>query len=222
MFVFGTKFFGRIQYVPGLFYIATKFIHIFFLPLIPLGTYFVFEGSARHDYKGGKDQISTLVKPVPFDIKSVLMAWLRTVLVVAIVVSAVQAVSSGLAGPATIVAIAAALLLHLSYVLSRAGVEKAIELGQKAGFSDDIVARSVQSFLPPFGLYIGGEKYHICPRCGAMNDALAPRVHAGKIVCSACQIELKRDRRFNRDLASLVVLIACGALVALVWAWRSH
>ncbi|HET9618323.1 MAG TPA: hypothetical protein VFP74_14240 [Pseudolabrys sp.] len=222
MFVFGTTFFGKIQSVPGLFYVATKCFHIFFLPLIPLGTYFVFEGSARHDSKGGKDRISTLVKPMPFDIKTVLMAWLRVALILAIVGAGTRMVAFGFSIATIIVLVLAAASLHLSYVLSRADVEKAMELGQIGRFPNAIVARSAQSFLPPFGLSIGSEKYRICPQCGAINDSFVPRVRASKIGCSACQTELKRERRFNRDLASLVVLIACGALIALWWIRRSH
>jgi hypothetical protein len=222
MFVFGTKFFGRIQSVPGLFYVATKFFHLFFFPLIPLGTYFVFENSAKHEVKGGRDRISTLVKPMPFNIKTVLIAWLRTALILMIIGSAVQAVAFGHAVPATIVAITSTLSLHLSYVLTRADVERAIELGHVARFPDDMVAKSANSFLPPFGMSFGGQKYRICLQCGAINDALAPRVQAGKIVCSACHAELKRERRFNRDQASLIVLIASAALFALWWIWRFH
>jgi len=222
MFVFGTKFFGRIQSVPGLFYVATKFFHLFFVPLIPLGTYFVFEDSAKHEMKGGRERTSTLVKPMPFSIKTVLMAWLRTALILVIIGSTIQAVAFGHAVPATVIAIAGIVSLHLSYVLTRAGVERAITLGQIARFPDEIVAKSANSFLPPFGLSFGNQKYRICPQCGAINDALAPRVQAGKIACSACHAELKRERRFNRDLAALIVSIACATLVALWWAWRFH
>jgi uncharacterized membrane protein YdfJ with MMPL/SSD domain len=219
MFVFGTKFFGKIQNVPGLFYVATRFFHVFFVPLIPLGTYLVFENSAK--YEAGRDRISTLVKPIPFSIATVLIAWLRTVLILIVVGSTIGAVF-GKAVAAAILAIASVLSLHLSYVLTRANVERAIEFGKTVRFPAEIVAKSIHSFTPPFGLSFGAEKYRICSRCGSINDTHAPQVQAGKIVCSACQTELKREKRFNRDLASLVVLIAFAVLIAIWWSRRFH
>jgi hypothetical protein len=45
--VFGTTLYGSVDRVPGLCYVATMFFHAFYLPLIPLGTMIVEEGSER-------------------------------------------------------------------------------------------------------------------------------------------------------------------------------
>ena len=44
--VYGTKLCGRVDHVPGVFYVATKFAHCWYLPLVPLGSYAVFEESS--------------------------------------------------------------------------------------------------------------------------------------------------------------------------------
>lgn len=45
IFVWGTRLYGKVDEVPGLFHVATKFFHIWFLPLIPLGSHVVIEKS---------------------------------------------------------------------------------------------------------------------------------------------------------------------------------
>ncbi|CAJ1967378.1 unnamed protein product [Cylindrotheca closterium] len=67
MFIFGTRMFGQTDRVPGLFYVATKFFHINFVPLCPLSTYLVIEARGL-----GPRGIS-----VPMSSDSLIVAWLR-------------------------------------------------------------------------------------------------------------------------------------------------
>jgi hypothetical protein len=41
--VYGTGLYGRVDVVPGLFYVATKFFHIFWIPILPLESHIVVE-----------------------------------------------------------------------------------------------------------------------------------------------------------------------------------
>jgi hypothetical protein len=78
----GERLYGKVDQVPGRCYVATLFIHFFFLPLAPERSFLVFEDSLRseihfphifnHTFRG---------IPLRFNIKSWLFAWARTLLV---------------------------------------------------------------------------------------------------------------------------------------------
>ena len=44
MIVYGTRLYGYCDEIEGVGHVATKFAHIWFLPLIPLSGFFVFDG----------------------------------------------------------------------------------------------------------------------------------------------------------------------------------
>lgn len=66
MIVFGTRKFGWVDEVEGLGTIATTFIHVMFVPLIPTATHLMID-----DDRG---------IPMPLYAKSVLVAWIRSAL----------------------------------------------------------------------------------------------------------------------------------------------
>jgi hypothetical protein len=70
MLHFGTHHYGKVDQVPGLFHVKTKFFHVHFLPLIPLGSYLLFENTAE-----GNDGIA-----IGWSWKSIFFAWLRVTL----------------------------------------------------------------------------------------------------------------------------------------------
>src|SRR5262245_57714915 len=73
MIIVGTRTFGKVDQVPGLFYVATRFGHFDFLPFIPMGSYvFLDDGSQRG-------------VPIGTSGKSVLVAWLRAILLLSAV-----------------------------------------------------------------------------------------------------------------------------------------
>lgn len=67
VFVYGTSPRGRVEYVPGLFHVATRFFHLWHLPLIPLGSELV--GTSRCPEATGRR--------VPLNGRSVLAAYAR-------------------------------------------------------------------------------------------------------------------------------------------------
>lgn len=64
MIVYGTHHFGWVDQVPGVGCVATRFFHIMWIPLIPLGTVFVLE-----DERAVKQ---------PWSLKSVVVAYVRS------------------------------------------------------------------------------------------------------------------------------------------------
>ena len=46
IFIFGVRLFGKVDVVPGRFYVATEFYHIQFVPIVPMQTYLVLEEDA--------------------------------------------------------------------------------------------------------------------------------------------------------------------------------
>ena len=111
---FGTKSYGKVDSIPGVCHVATDFVHIQFLPLIPVGTYAVF--SDRHRVR------------LPLSFKSILMAWLRVFLMVSGVAAALFSVT-GFAEHhsadgilAAVVTAAILCLIVLSYRLRSVGV----------------------------------------------------------------------------------------------------
>ena len=63
--IFGCRLLGATDAVPSVFYVATRFFHIDFLPLFPLESYIVLK-------QGG-------AKKIPLSCKSIAVAWLRAI-----------------------------------------------------------------------------------------------------------------------------------------------
>jgi hypothetical protein len=54
MATIGSQLYGSMDRIPGLCYVATKFDHVCFLPLLPVGSYIVWEGSEHEQGFQGK------------------------------------------------------------------------------------------------------------------------------------------------------------------------
>lgn len=74
---FGSRMYGQVDKTPDVGWVSTKFLHLQFVPLIPVGSYLIeeFDGVAS--------------AKVPFSWKSVLVAWMRAAIVLAIVTAGV-------------------------------------------------------------------------------------------------------------------------------------
>lgn len=82
IYIAGTNLFGKCDVVPKKFFVATNFVHVFFLPLIPMGTYLVRED----DFNWLSGEFKGI--PLPwFSPKSWAFAWLRVALIVIAVVT---------------------------------------------------------------------------------------------------------------------------------------
>jgi hypothetical protein len=137
---FGKRPYGTCDVVPELFYVATWFFHINFLPLVPVGTHLVF---------GKKGSFYNAV-PIPLSIKSILLAWARTAMFlggVALSIMAIIALAEPHSHPAREFGVnnlaAADLLCIAFYALlmiyprrRMPSYERACKLAELAGLSD--------------------------------------------------------------------------------------
>ena len=79
-----TLFYGKVDFVPELFFVATRFVHIFLLPLVPFQSCLVYEGLTEQKSELGYLNTERFTTPAlhwRFNLKSVLVAWFRTFLV---------------------------------------------------------------------------------------------------------------------------------------------
>src|SRR5262245_38295829 len=150
--IFGSDHYGKCDRVPGLFYVVTRFGHLYYVPLIPLQSYLVFEGT---ESGGGFRGV-----PLGLSGKSVLVAWSRVALFLAGLVLAVLAVVAGIrtleakgglwtAGLLAGLAVLSFYLFGQTYRLVRAHPARALRLAQEAGLDPELVAQFMAGDLPP-------------------------------------------------------------------------
>jgi len=72
IFIYGHRLYGKTDELPGLFHVASRFIHIYYVPLIPVASYVVLDQDGDH-FRGVK---------VPLSLKSILLGWFRAALVI--------------------------------------------------------------------------------------------------------------------------------------------
>jgi hypothetical protein len=145
--IWGQRNYGKVDKVGDFCYVATQFGHLWFIPLIPIQTYIVIAGSETDDgFKG---------VPIGFSAKSILIAWLRAALIIATpilfflaLVSTVEALkgsAAGLVGAAFqwLMFSGAAAGIWLTYLVTRAGLNRAMQLADQLGVSRLAVAKVV-------------------------------------------------------------------------------
>ena len=77
MFIVGDDYWGKVDWLPGLFYVKTRFLHIWWFPLVPRGSVLFYdENPAPEEPRGVR---------IPMRWKSVWLAWLQSWLLVSIV-----------------------------------------------------------------------------------------------------------------------------------------
>lgn len=64
--LFGTKSYGKVDKIPGVCHVATDFLHLQLVPLIPVGTFAIFSDNHR--------------VRLPLSFKSIATAWFRVLL----------------------------------------------------------------------------------------------------------------------------------------------
>jgi hypothetical protein len=111
--VFGSTLYGKVESVPGVCHVATRFLHVFFVPLFPTGSWLVVH--ERERVEGGAEAI----KLPGMHWGSVGMGWLRFFLLVAMFVLAIVAATKiGLERPwgQTVPVVVGGLLCALAFV----------------------------------------------------------------------------------------------------------
>src|SRR5262245_51790070 len=144
MIIFGTRMFGKCDQVGNLFYIRTRFFHVWFIPLIPVQSYIVLAGS--EDFSGFKGI------PTSMSLKSVLFGWLRGGLTIAAIAGIFLATLAGFAYAENhdadhlidlvffaVVAAGSIFLYWLSVRFAKASYQRALELADQLGVSHELI-----------------------------------------------------------------------------------
>jgi hypothetical protein len=139
--IWGTTHAGKVDEVPGLFHVVTQFGHLYYIPLIPTGSYIVLEKNSDGGFRGVS---------IPISFKSWLVAWMRAGAILGLVVAGILLLVAMLeAGknpgnvmawitPVLLAAIATTVLV-LSYKLKfirQASYERAVHLARHVGLTD--------------------------------------------------------------------------------------
>jgi hypothetical protein len=143
MLLYGTRLCGYSDKVDGVGHVATRFFHIWWVPLIPVRSYLMVEG---HDDRGVE---------IPMRGKSVLAAWVRTAFIlggIGMLVGASSLMSSSaLSAVALLVAAAASFVgfWAMGRVFERVSLERRFELLADAGIADPDMVRGWQDLEGP-------------------------------------------------------------------------
>ena len=166
---------GKVDEVPGLFYVATQFVHLNYIPLGPMKSFLILAGTEKgEDFSGVKIKMSW---------KSVFFGYLRAALVWGIILIAIgglaaftkngnQAMDVELLGIWAGVIAAMGALYWISYRLTRAGPERALVLASEAGIAPEVVAQHFARTLKPEAL----EKLTAKLADGAFASSMEPNL----------------------------------------------
>jgi hypothetical protein len=140
MIVFGVRLFGKAEIVPGVFFIATRFFHICFIPLIPMQSFVIGE-----DPDGGGAALPGL------HWGSISMAWLRGLLFAGALALSIMAWNKVEAGapasasrPMLLMALGCVAAFAGSYRLARATPQTLEALKGVAGVPSHLLTRAKQ------------------------------------------------------------------------------
>jgi hypothetical protein len=133
--VWGSRLMGKCDVVPGLFHVATKFGHIYYIPLIPTASFVVLS----------KDGDSFRGVPIGLSFKSILIAWLRAGLFVAAMISScsILVFAGDRHHPSLVGPIATAVVMWLIFALTwhkfitRAGFARACAIAEQVGIQGE-------------------------------------------------------------------------------------
>jgi 4-amino-4-deoxy-L-arabinose transferase-like glycosyltransferase len=132
MIIWGMRLFGKVDEVAGLFHVATSFFHIWYVPLIPLGSHLVL-GQTGEGWKG---------IPVRLSLKSVTVAWVRGFAAAGAIVFAIIGLTKGSGWNQSLLRalVCAALFALLKFYkgFRKASYERAIELADEAGLPPNV------------------------------------------------------------------------------------
>jgi hypothetical protein len=144
---FGTQMYGKVDHVPGLFHVGTRFFHVWFIPLIPVGSFLMLDNKQNQGMAIGLSG------------KSVLFAYLRLGLFIAcLVVGTIGIIEgsealehrgswSGAIGCLLSTAVMA-YAFYASYRFSRPNPRRALELAERLGIPMEVLATHFARMQP--------------------------------------------------------------------------
>jgi hypothetical protein len=133
--VWGTLNAGKVDSVPDMFHVTTQFAHLYYIPLIPTGSYLILpEKRPDGEFVG---------IPIPISFKSIVVGWLRAACVVGAIALCVVTITElnknrpwGVAFAGMLMALGVLFMSYRLKFLTHASYERAVELGKKLGLSD--------------------------------------------------------------------------------------
>jgi hypothetical protein len=144
--IHGSRLYGKVDQVPGLFYVATMFFHVQFIPLIPYQSFLVLDAPKKAGQGRGTR--------IGLSGKSIFFAWLRTVFLLAGVilagstlVCATELLQARGGRQYEVLAVVAGfalicfLVFWASYRLSRPRITRALGLASQAGIPPEVLAQ---------------------------------------------------------------------------------
>ena len=72
--IVGDNYYGKVDHLPGLFFVKTRFLHVWWIPLVPRESYVMVDGPGREGHRGVR---------IPFCWRSCLWGWARAFLLMA-------------------------------------------------------------------------------------------------------------------------------------------
>lgn len=146
--VFGSTLYGKVESVPGVCHVATRFLHLFFIPLFPTGSWLVIEDSELA--QGGADNI----RLPAMHWGSVGIAWLRFfLLLAAFILGIIAATKLALDRPLTqtvpmiALGVVCAAAFVVSYRITRANAQSFEALRSVSGVPNALLARANERLL---------------------------------------------------------------------------
>jgi hypothetical protein len=139
--IWGTRFYGKVDKVPGLCYVTTRFGHLWFIPLIPVETYLILDMPGESGQRGLR---------IPMSGKSVLAGWLRAACFLTMVISGIitavgllEYLSTGHGGARILesapwLAVSTG-LFGLTYLFGKPSRRRAVQLGAHLGVSAEVM-----------------------------------------------------------------------------------
>lgn len=131
--IWGSQLYGKTDEIQGIGHVATRFGHLYYIPLIPMGSMFITGQEGEH-YLGA---------PISLSARSVLLAWARAVSILATIGSLIFLVTAtpdmgpvgGKLVPAVLLAfsIMMIVLFRMGWAM-KASYERAKELSNTVGF----------------------------------------------------------------------------------------
>lgn len=132
--IWGSSLYGKTDEIEGIGHVATRFGHLYYIPLIPMGSMFV-TGQESESYFGAS---------VPLNLKSIGLAWARTLSILAGIVALVvgggvltdpmiPSFDKALAGAFIIASIIMILVLRMNWTM-KASYERAKDLSKLLDF----------------------------------------------------------------------------------------
>jgi hypothetical protein len=148
MVVIGASLFGKIYAIPGVCYVATRFLHIFYVPFVPTSSWIVFDEANASFFSTGWQ--GHQLKRLHWG--SIVAAWVRSFLIVCAILFVIVTATVFLldrpigytVGAGTVVVLAVA-GIWLSYRLAKPTPDLLRRLFEQSGAPPDLVERALQT-----------------------------------------------------------------------------